>query len=133
MQLIIDLYECRPGMLDDPEALTSLLVKAPDGLGVVVANDTATAVWETGAEGLGGLLQLTDGALEIFTRVSIGVAWVSLFRLQDFDHVDASTWFVAQLQADKADLQVVQRGPMIRTPRPGPTAPWLRTGKPTEP
>lgn len=133
MQLIIDLFDCSHAKLDDVEAIGALLVQAPDGLGIVPAQDQAAHVWTVRggpADGVGGVLQLNDGVLEIFTNVMFGLAWVSLFRTGDFGHDAAAAWFVQQLGAETADLQVVQRGPQIRAPRPGPTVPWMRTGKP---
>lgn len=133
MQLLIDLFDCNPAKLDDPKAVESLLVKAPDALNLLRAQDSSIHTWRSvsgGQDGEAGLLQLVDGTLEIFTGVMFAQAWVSLFRLVDFDRDAVTAWFVAELEADEADLQVVQRGPRIRSPRPGPAAPWLRTGRP---
>lgn len=132
MQLIIDLFECKPGLLDDPAAMTALLVKAQIELGFV-AQEGGSAIWQThahGADGEAGHLQLVDGSLSVFTRVVTGTAWVDLFRLGDFDYLAVVGWFMAQMEAATANLQTIARGYQTTSPRPGPNAPWHLTERP---
>lgn len=107
-QLLLELKECDPGILDDQERLRATLIEAAREVGATVVGDS---FHRFEPYGITGIIAIAESHLCIHTWPEYGYAAVDVFTCGDaFQPEKAADIIISRLQAREVSVIELKRG-----------------------
>ncbi len=110
--LILELYDCDSGRLNDVEWMKHAMTKAAE---VMKARIVETRFHEFSPQGFAGVLLLAESHLSMHTWPEHGYAAVDIFMCGSADLDAAARSLIEQMGASRWSLKILRRGALVET------------------
>lgn len=114
LYLMLDMYNCKPEVLNDNELVLNVLQTLPGKLGMKILLDPVAAFAQPNGEGdpggWSGFVMILESHISIYTFIKRRFVTIDVYSCKEFDTQYIIDYFKKVFKTDDVDFKVEQRG-----------------------